>query len=242
MTDRDPSSYIDPHGFLFHLDGRILRYLYPESASLYERMLKNGVLTKLQDKNLVETWRTDFQLEGLPGPVVEHRTVKPLTYCVEWCPSMLLDAANVTLELTIEALAHSLTLQDAYPWNVLFEGTRPVFVDLTSLVKLDPTMLWAAQGQFDAFFHYPLVLSAHGRGSIARSLLYNNIIGIPLETFYHLTPFRYRVGHPSVVLAAWINKKLQRSVAAKRRIRNFSEKVSGNITDGVRARFLPRTS
>ena len=47
---------------------------------------------------------------------------------------MLRDAALLTLDLNIALLDYDCMLQDAYPWNVLFDSSQPVFVDFTSIV------------------------------------------------------------------------------------------------------------
>ena len=94
--------------------------------------------------------------------VLAHDEIAPLNYCTEWCPSMLKDAALATLALAIELLEHDSALQDAYPWNVVFKGTRPVFVDFTSIAPADATMIWPAYQQFLSFFLYPLELCSFG--------------------------------------------------------------------------------
>lgn len=76
----------------------------------------------------------------------------------EWCDAQLLDAARLTLDLLEKANAVDADLKDASAWNVIFEGCKPVFCDLTSLESMQSHAWWAA-GQFVRHFIGPLWLS-----------------------------------------------------------------------------------
>jgi SAM-dependent methyltransferase len=238
---QDASSYVDPQGYVFHYDGEIYRYVHPGKAPLYRRLLREGVLDELREHGLVATHKASVVLEAEPdGLVLHHQRVWPLSYCVEWCPSMLREAGLATLELAIALVDRGLMLQDAYPWNVLFDGSRAVFVDLTSLVPPDPEVIWPAHEQFEAFFHRPLVLAAQGRGDVARAQLYNNIGGIDLDAFHRLVSGTHRLLHPGLTLARWLHRSLQRSTRLKNRIREMSRQMAKHLTANVRRRFFQR--
>lgn len=239
---RDASSYVDPHGFVFHHEGQVYRYIYPAARPRYQQLLDGGVLADLERRcGLVSSQAADVQLAGLPpGLVLRHRRITPLTYCVEWCPSMLQDAAVATLELARAALPHGLMLQDAYPWNVLFDGHRPVFVDVTSLVPPDERTIWPAQDQFEAFFLRPLALAHQGHGEVARRLLYDNLEGISLDQLYRLSSLSHRLRHPGLGLARRFDRAIQRSVWLKSRIRQFAENACRDASPAVRDRFFAR--
>lgn len=238
--DRDPSSYVDPHGFVFHHDGEIYRYIFPEAAERYKSLLENGVLAKLEREcALVSSEAVTGSIKGLPeGMLLHHPRISPLTYCVEWCPSMLRDAGINTLQLALVANEHNLTLQDAYPWNVLFDGPKPVFVDVTSLTEPDERVIWPAHDQFAAFFLRPLILASQRRGDVARALLYDNLQGITLDQLYRLTPARYHLVHPGLGLSWRLDRWLQKSTWAKNRIRRLAEKSCGITDPALRRRFL----
>jgi hypothetical protein len=61
---------------------------------------------------------------------------------------MLKDAALLTLDLDIELARSGLMLQDAHPFNVLFDGSRSQFVDFTGIVPAGERPLWAVDEQF----------------------------------------------------------------------------------------------
>ena len=236
----DPSSFIDPQGFVFHWDGRLYRCIRSGAAPLFRDLLEDGTLAALErDHGLVHSAATSLAVEDEPGGlVVEHPFVSPLSYCVEWCPSMLRDAGRITLELASTLAARDMMLQDAYPWNVLFSGSTPVFVDLTSIAPADRATIWPAHEQFEAFFQRPLSLAAEGKGKVARALLHDNVDGIGLEDFSLLMSATYRLRHPGLAVARWIDRQLQRRGALKIKVRRLAERASANVEASVRRRFL----
>ena len=66
-------------------------------------------------------------------------------------------AAKLTLRMHVEAVAEGWDLKDASAWNVVFDGLRPVFVDLLSFEHLRERV-WRASGQYARHFLLPLFL------------------------------------------------------------------------------------
>jgi SAM-dependent methyltransferase len=65
----------------------------------------------------------------------------------------------LTLDLCGQALAEGWILKDANPLNVLFTGTRPIFVDILSFERRDPhSSIWLAYGQYVRTFLLPLLM------------------------------------------------------------------------------------
>lgn len=85
---------------------------------------------------------------------------------------MLKDAALLTLDVAIELERLGLELHDGHPWNVLFEGCTPKFIDFGSICPKG-TAGSSFLPQFVETFLYPLLLMANGRAKQARSLLVN---------------------------------------------------------------------
>jgi SAM-dependent methyltransferase len=121
---------------------------------------------------LVNTETTDLELDGY-ALVLKHRTIPFVSHCYEWCGEMLKTAALSVLELERELLKNELTLQDAHPYNVLFDGPTPIWVDLGSLVPVCREQPWYAYEEFLAYYTRPLKIIATGYPGIARSLLRN---------------------------------------------------------------------
>ena len=83
-----------------------------------------------------------------------------VSYPYEWSDRQHHEAAQLTLRMQREANEAGFDLKDASAWNVIFDGTRPVFCDLTSLEPLRDRTWWAA-GQFARHFIFPRLLSRH---------------------------------------------------------------------------------
>jgi len=63
-----------------------------------------------------------------------------------------------------------LTLQDGQSWNVLYDATRPVYVDWGSIVPYAGGP-WTGESDFRGFFLYPLQFMAAGHHRVARRLM-----------------------------------------------------------------------
>lgn len=91
---------------------------------------------------------------------LRHRRVPVVTYPYEWPFSMLRRAALLQLELGRAMLADGVLVKDATPYNVQFEGIRPVFIDVGSFAPIRPGEPWAGYRQFCQLFLNPLVMQA----------------------------------------------------------------------------------
>ncbi len=172
---------MDPNGFLFEYGGDLYRGIRGTTSAFYRALFGDGTVERLcRDHGLVESWITDLIVPDHDADlVVGHERVSPQSYCVEWCPSMLRDAGVLTLDLARELLECGCTLQHAYPWNVLFRDSEPVFVDLTSIVPIADggPAIWPALDQYQSFVVRAPILAVDGKGKLARALLVNNIDG-----------------------------------------------------------------
>ena len=71
---------------------------------------------------------------------------------------MLHASGLLTLDLALAAFDEGFGLKDATPWNVLFRGPTPVFVDWLSLERRDPhDPTWLPYAQFVRTFLLPLI-------------------------------------------------------------------------------------
>lgn len=238
-VQRDESSYVDPNGYLFRYNGDLYRAIRKSAAPFYRRLIDDGAIEALiSDRHLVSTLVTNLELDDPDvGFIVRHETIQPATYCVEWCPAMLRDAALTVVDFLSALLRHDAILQDAYPWNIVFRGTDPVFVDLTSIVEIDTPYLWPAYDQYQAFFLRPLILTEQGSGTLARALMLNNIAGITLQDFFHHVSLAHKVRHPVFCLGCLVDRRIQRSPGLKRRLRAFSIRAQRSVDNTIREQF-----
>lgn len=161
---------LDKNGRLFFWEGGVYRGIAPHVAPLYRELLESGAAERLFELGLVRTEIAPVELEGYPL-VLRHERVPVVSYVTEWSGSMLKDAALLTLDLNLALEELGLELQDAHPWNVLFDGCTPKFVDFTSIVPLREGAGWRGTREFVGKFLHPLLLMAEGYAGDARSLL-----------------------------------------------------------------------
>jgi SAM-dependent methyltransferase len=116
--------------------------------------------------------------------VYEHERIPFPSYPYEWPAEMLHAAAMLTLNLGMQALEDGYGLKDATPYNVLYRGPEPVFVDLLSFERrdpLDPT--WIAYAQFVRTFLLPL-LAQRDFGSTLQATFSGQRDGLEPEALY----------------------------------------------------------
>lgn len=180
----DPSSFRDPDARLIRRDAdRVLRALTPTAAEFDRDLRAKGLLDALVEAGLlVES--APCADEPVPegfAAVIAARRLPFVSYPYEWSFRMLQDAALVTLEVTERALQSDVVLKDASAYNVLFDGPRPVFVDLGSFAPLVEGTPWLAYAQFCDHFLAPLLLEAC-RGVPFQPFLRGNVEGLAIAT------------------------------------------------------------
>jgi SAM-dependent methyltransferase len=181
-----PRSFRDPAGCLFRYRGRILRAVH-DPADL-EYFLHTGTARRaVEAGKLVRSARvprSEMPELGLNTDyLIEHERIDFPGYPYEWPPEMLYAAAALTLELAFAGLEEGVGLKDATPYNVLFKGSRPVFVDVLSFERRDPLdPAWMAYAQFVRAFLLPLLASRHFGMSLDNSLARWD--GLEPETVY----------------------------------------------------------
>lgn len=168
-----PLSWVDQSGRLFWWRGELYRSISDGRAPLYRKLFEDGLVRNLvQSGLLVDTTISDHTVTD-GALLLKHRTIPFVSYPYEWCSLMLKDAAILVLDLELELNRKGLTLHDAHPWNVLFDGTRPRYVDFGSIVPLQETAIWPAHDLFCRFLLRPLQLQSCGHTRIARLLLHD---------------------------------------------------------------------
>jgi len=163
---------------LFWWQGKLYRAVGDQKASFYRELFDRGIIQQLIKKGfLVETKLTSLQLDGY-DLVLEHRLIPFVSYPFEWCAEMLRDAALLVCDLQIELYQHGLVLKDPHSWNLLFDGPKPVYVDLGSIAPYDQYGPSAGYGCFCPFILYPLIVMSEGHTRIARWLLHDGTHGV----------------------------------------------------------------
>lgn len=149
-------TFRDPQGRLYRDGDRILREIHPQHEQQVLAWIRSATAQRwMEQRRLVPT--EVVATEPNKPLLLEHERVFFPSYPWEWAPGQWIAAAHLTLDLCEEALESGYILKDATPLNVLFSGSRPVFVDVLSFETKDPkNPIWIAQAQFVRTFLLPL--------------------------------------------------------------------------------------
>jgi hypothetical protein len=185
-----PQSLSDPVARLFESEGELLRAVTPEHAPLYEQLLASPALEKLFAAGLVRTERAEIAVGDYPL-VLKHSRVDFVSDWREWPSLMLKDAALMVCDLCLELSRQGYGALDIHPWNVLFDFSRPVFVDFAAIVPLERSWLDEQAGRFRDYWILPLTFIKMGHPHFARSLRKSCEITEPLDEFFKRRELRW---------------------------------------------------
>jgi SAM-dependent methyltransferase len=216
-------SFRDPAGSLFPLDGRIFRVVNRLGAADMEAFLASGSSQKLLESRRIVATRCLSEVEtrdllahpevrrlydAISGTMIlEHERIEFPSFPYEWPPEMLHAAGALTLDLAQALLSDGLGLKDGTPYNILFRGPEPVFIDVLSCEGRDPgDPTWLPYAQFVRTFLLPLLANRHF-GIPLDQLLTTRRDGLEPEDVYRWAgPFqRLRPGFLSLVsIPTWL--------------------------------------
>jgi SAM-dependent methyltransferase len=161
---------------------------------------------------------------GAETMVLRHPRISFQSYPWEWAPGLWLAAAELTLEMCSDLVQQGWLLKDATPLNVLFQGTRPIFVDLLSIERLDPHQpIWLAYGQFVRTFLLPMLAYSRLGWPLQTSLTRRD--GYEPEDIYTALSWPARLQQPAlsaVTLPSLLanSKKMQSGDLASRAVKD----------------------
>lgn len=215
---RDPGSFRDPSGFVFHLGDEVFRTIDSHCASLIGELDRAGLLDELAQSNGLVATRVvqrgepvfDELQRLIPQAThfLQHEKIPFISYPYEWSPAMLVDAAIGCLDLQLRLIEDGYSLKDASAYNVQFVNAKPVFIDVPSIERVRRRDVWTALEQFCRMFLYPLLLNCHGRGTIKEYFL-SHIDGAQLDEVYDRFGFLGAMRR-ALLLDVWIPRQLAR--------------------------------
>ena len=219
----DPGSFRDRDSRVFLVGDEVWRGLSARALEQWRALEASGLAARwidsgrLVQSELVERGPADAPPDAAGRPwagFLRHARVEAISYPYEWSFGMLRAAALHTLELLADALAKGWILKDATPYNVQFQGARPVFVDAGSFEPLPEGAAWVGYRQFCEQFLYPLLLTAHW-GVDFRPWLRGRLEGIPAGDLRALCSWR-DLGRAGVFAHVALPAALQRRFADAR--------------------------
>jgi len=231
-------SFRDPAGGLIAVDSRVLRVVKPGFREEVDTVLSSPVVQefvrqgRLVRTNLVDATGSDLPLavrqRALDEPgatIIEHELIWFACFPYEWAPEMLYAAAELTLDLADALVEEGLGLKDATPFNVLFRGAQPVFIDVPSIERRDPhNPVWLPYAQFVRTFLLPLLAGRSSKETLSRIFLTNRE-GLQPEEVYESLGWLSRLRPQSLGLVSmptWLGarKKLDDSIYQPKKLTN----------------------
>lgn len=231
MNSNSISAFRDPCGFVVKLEKEIYRCAYKESEQLVfslveapffqtllerKKVVSTSVLASNQSPAFQDNVSIPHSFLNKIGLTISHEAISFPSYPYEWTWGMLQAAGFLTLEIAEKALEANWGLKDASPYNVLFKGSVPIFVDILSFEKRDPLdPIWLPYAQFLRTFILPL-LAIKSFGLSLKQIFCCSRDGLEPHDLYSMTgglrrwipPYLSLVTLPCV-LARWADKKEQ---------------------------------
>ena len=220
------ASFRDPAGSLFRYQGRVLRVVneigvadldaFLASKAGQKQMASGAVVrTRALDaaecRELLAEPSVRELYDGRGGrTILEHERVDFPSFPYEWTAEMLHAAGTLTLDLAQALLADGLGLKDGTPYNILFRGPEPVFIDVLSFERREPgDATWLPYAQFVRTFLLPLLANrAYGLG--LDQILTTRRDGLEPEEVYRWTKPAQRLRPPFfslVSMPTWLGGK-----------------------------------
>ncbi len=119
----------DNRGIVYDQGDFVLRKILPAYKAELEKTFSLYQEYNLNNLGIVETKKSSLLDDNYL-----HHTKHLITYPFEWTAHMFKDAVLFHLDLFIEFSKNNITLKDAHPHNILFDSTKPIFIDFFSIV------------------------------------------------------------------------------------------------------------
>jgi hypothetical protein len=223
------ASFRDPAGSVFSVGSRVFRSVSESSFPILREFLDSQTGQQfVASGRLVETREiSHHEIDGGAEPhayaardsdtdanrLLEHHRIWFPSYAYEWPAEMLFAAGDLTMELAEQALTESFGMKDASPYNVLFQGPRPVFVDVLSFEKRDPRdPTWLPYAQFLRMFVFPLMMTKEF-GMTADQIFVSRATGLEPDEVYAHCSWARRLRPPvltEVSMPTWLKKRANR--------------------------------
>lgn len=198
------TSFRDPAGNIQIIDDKVFRHL----NSLGQLMLSSFLQSSIAEKMIAEGLLV--KTHYIDDKTLEHEKIFFPSYPYEWSFGMLQDAGMLTIDIAIRLFEEGFGLKDASPYNILFKGAKPVFIDLLSFEKRDEQeYTWIPYGQYVRNFILPLLIA--NRISMKEIFLCRND-GLELEEVYCLCGRVERLFPPfltNVSIPTWLSKLMK---------------------------------
>ena len=208
------SSFRDPSGQVYIVDGKYQRQINPSYTSEYHHLMQSGLCKELVELGLLIPHEELLTIGNTI--IIRPEQVEFISYPYEWCFSMLKLAAINTLDTNEIALQHGMMLKDASAFNMQWHKGNIVLIDTLSFMDYEVGMPWGAYPQFLRHFLTPLLLMQYRSPALVRLFL-SNLDGITPQLGTKLLP-RHLMLRPSY-LAHLYSQSLNVTVNGQRNVK-----------------------
>ncbi|MBL4586710.1 MAG: class I SAM-dependent methyltransferase [Flavobacteriales bacterium] len=184
-----PSSFRDPAGFMFSVEGVVHRQINQVAKADYDLLMTSGLYDYLVKKELLIAHSEVQNVNEAAYKTIRPNQISFISYPYEWSFEQLKDAALLTLRIQKVALKHGMSLKDASAYSIQFVNGKPTFIDTLSFENYEEGKPWDAYRQFCQHFLAPLALASYKDIRLTK-LLSDFIDGIPLDLAAQLLPKR----------------------------------------------------
>jgi len=193
---RIAGSYRDPGGNVYEIDNHIYRSVNSSNKEIYETMRSDKILERcIAEELIIETREIDDNsLSSKLGAayILQHEKIPYISYPYEWSFDQLKSAALHHIKLHKYLLGGEYTLSDASAYNIQFRGSKPVFIDVLSIVPYKEGSVWIGYKQFCEQFLNPLLMSAYL--SVHPNNWYRGSLeGVETSDLLKLMPLRHKL-------------------------------------------------
>ncbi len=207
-TPTPSKTFRDPAGSLSIHEDVVLRRVHSASCEEARALLASSFYRQAVERGDVVA--SNIREDDGDTLLLEHPRVLFVSYPWEWSPAQWVAAGELTLRLCEEALAEGWILKDATPLNVLFEGAKPVFVDVLSFERCAPrSTLWTAQAQFVRTFLLQLIAHTYlGWPLAAASVRRDGLSPADLLPYLPKSAWLRPLLLANIALPGWLEKRV----------------------------------
>jgi len=149
-------SFRDPQGKVLIKKNKIFRLINYNENNFFKILFEKRWYKKIVKKKFVQ--EASYIRSNSKYAIYSHKKLIFPIFVNEFCAEQLYEAGKLTIKLAIDAFKNNYQLKDASAWNIAFDNSKPIFLDVTSFEKYNYEKNWLAYGQFCRHFIIPLTL------------------------------------------------------------------------------------
>lgn len=193
FTDHTCKVYIGDDEFVYRLiKGERVRHIV--------ELIESSHVSDVYSSGLIEAEIVD-EMTGEYEFIIRHPRVMIEAHWSEWCTYMIRDALKMVVDLCINLCDRGLMLDDIKPGNIMFDFTKPLWVDWGAINAVDKINFRSWGRRFWKLFVFPCWLMTKGRHKVGRELFSE----VPGRGIQSLIPSKY-----AGALPLWYRWKLRR--------------------------------